>query len=88
MGRKQAKSVAMEACTQNITMAFRGLRAPNNRKDEGRVSSAEVFAQPKRPTEKYLTARVYNRLRFVEDLVREVAMKMRERLGAAGFSLN
>jgi GTP cyclohydrolase IB len=56
-------------------------------RDIEQVASAEVFALLKRPDEKYLTERAYSRPRFVEDLVREVAMKMRERAEVRWFSI-
>ena len=40
-------------------------------------ASSELYALLKRPDEKFVTERAYQRPRFVEDLVREVATKLR-----------
>ena len=40
-------------------------------------ASSELYALLKRPDEKYVTERAYERPRFVEDLVREVATRLR-----------
>jgi GTP cyclohydrolase I len=42
-----------------------------------RSSSSELYALLKRPDEKFVTERAYARPRFVEDLVREVATRLR-----------
>jgi GTP cyclohydrolase I len=41
-------------------------------------ASSDLYALLKRPDEKYVTERAYERPRFVEDLVREVGMRLRE----------
>ncbi len=40
-------------------------------------ASCEIYALLKRPDEKYVTERAYARPRFVEDLVRELATRLR-----------
>lgn len=40
------------------------------------VASCEVYGLLKRPDEKYVTERAYDNPRFVEDMVREVALKL------------
>jgi GTP cyclohydrolase I len=40
-------------------------------------ASCDLYALLKRPDEKYVTERAYERPRFVEDLVREVGTRMR-----------
>jgi len=40
-------------------------------------ASSELYALLKRPDEKYVTERAYERPRFVEDLVREVGTRLR-----------
>jgi GTP cyclohydrolase IB len=48
------------------------------------VASCELFGLLKRPDEKYVTERAYDNPRFVEDMVREVALRLNEdhRIGA------
>jgi GTP cyclohydrolase I len=48
-----------------------------------RAASCEVYGLLKRPDEKYVTERAYDNPRFVEDLVREVALALNrdERIG-------
>jgi GTP cyclohydrolase I len=41
-------------------------------------ASSELYALLKRPDEKFVTERAYQRPRFVEDLVREVGMRLRK----------
>ncbi len=47
-------------------------------------ASCELFGLLKRPDEKYVTERAYNNPKFVEDMVRDVAMRLNEddRIGA------
>jgi len=40
------------------------------------VASCELYSLLKRPDEKYVTERAYDNPRFVEDIVREVALKL------------
>jgi len=40
------------------------------------VASCELYGLLKRPDEKYVTERAYDNPRFVEDMVREVALKL------------
>jgi len=40
------------------------------------VASCELFGLLKRPDEKYVTERAYDNPRFVEDMVREVALRL------------
>ena len=40
------------------------------------VASCELYSLLKRPDEKYVTERAYDNPRFVEDMVREVALKL------------
>jgi GTP cyclohydrolase I len=47
-------------------------------------ASCEVFGILKRPDEKYVTERAYDNPKFVEDLVRDLALRLRQepRIGA------
>ena len=40
------------------------------------VASCELYGLLKRPDEKYVTERAYDNPRFVEDMVRETALKL------------
>ena len=42
------------------------------------VASCELYGLLKRPDEKYVTERAYDNPRFVEDMVREVALRLNE----------
>lgn len=50
-------------------------------------SSAQLFSLLKRPDEKYITEHAYNNPMFVEDVVREVAMKLKRNKKIISFSV-
>ena len=50
-------------------------------------ASCEIYSLLKRPDEKYVTEKAYDNPRFVEDLVREVYVKMNEREDITWFSV-
>jgi GTP cyclohydrolase I len=50
-------------------------------------SSAELFSLLKRPDEKYITEHAYNNPMFVEDVVREVAKKLKRNKKIVSFSV-
>jgi GTP cyclohydrolase I len=49
-----------------------------------KVASCELYGLLKRPDEKYVTERAYDNPKFVEDMVRDVALRFNqdERIGA------
>lgn len=50
-------------------------------------ASCEIYSLLKRPDEKYVTEKAYDNPRFVEDLVREIYVKMSEREEVSWFSV-
>jgi GTP cyclohydrolase I len=50
-------------------------------------ASCEVFGILKRPDEKYVTERAYDNPKFVEDLVRDVAMRLNDEPRIAGYTV-
>jgi GTP cyclohydrolase I len=48
-------------------------------------ASCEVFGILKRPDEKYVTERAYDNPKFVEDLVRDLALRLRQESRIAAF---
>jgi GTP cyclohydrolase I len=48
-------------------------------------ASCELYGILKRPDEKYVTERAYNNPKFVEDMVREVAVRMNEEPRVAAY---
>ena len=49
-------------------------------------ASCEVYGLLKRPDEKYVTERAYDNPKFVEDLVRDIALRL-ERISGCGFTV-
>jgi GTP cyclohydrolase I len=43
-----------------------------------KTASCELYGLLKRPDEKYVTERAYNNPKFVEDMVRDIAVKLNE----------
>jgi GTP cyclohydrolase IB len=50
-----------------------------------KVASCELYGLLKRPDEKYVTERAYDNPKFVEDIVRDVAVKFNEEDRIAGY---
>ena len=50
-------------------------------------ASCELWGLLKRPDEKYVTERAYDNAKFVEDLVRDVALSVKGFAGVASFSV-
>ncbi|MBL1142463.1 MAG: GTP cyclohydrolase I FolE2 [Proteobacteria bacterium] len=50
-----------------------------------KVASCELYGLLKRPDEKYVTERAYDNPKFVEDIVRDVAVKFNEENRIAGY---
>ena len=50
-------------------------------------ASCELWGLLKRPDEKYVTERAYDNAKFVEDLVRDVALSVRALPGVIGFEI-
>jgi GTP cyclohydrolase I len=50
-------------------------------------ASCEVFGILKRPDEKYVTERAYDNPKFVEDLVRDVAMRLNDEPRIAAYTV-
>jgi GTP cyclohydrolase I len=48
-------------------------------------ASCEVFGILKRPDEKYVTERAYDNPKFVEDLVRDLALRLRQESRISAF---
>nr|UOZ97122.1 GTP cyclohydrolase FolE2 [Cupriavidus sp.] len=51
------------------------------------AASCELWGLLKRPDEKYVTERAYDNPKFVEDLVRDIALALKEDRRVAGFSV-
>ena len=52
-----------------------------------KVASCELYGLLKRPDEKYVTERAYDNPKFVEDIVRDVAIKFNKDERIAGYSV-
>jgi GTP cyclohydrolase IB len=52
-----------------------------------RAASCELWGLLKRPDEKYVTERAYDNPKFVEDLVRDIALALKEDRRVTGFSV-
>lgn len=52
-----------------------------------RGASCEIYGLLKRPDEKYVTERAYDNPKFVEDMVRDVAMALTADARVAGFEV-
>jgi len=51
-------------------------------------ASCELWGLLKRPDEKYVTERAYDNPKFVEDLVRDIAVRLNEDKRVAHYSLS
>jgi GTP cyclohydrolase I len=51
-------------------------------------ASCEVFGLLKRPDEKWVTERAYDNPKFVEDLVRDIAMRLKEESAVRHWSVS
>jgi GTP cyclohydrolase I len=52
-----------------------------------RAASCELYGMLKRPDEKYVTERAYENPKFVEDLVRDIALELRNDARVAAFTV-
>jgi GTP cyclohydrolase I len=52
-----------------------------------RAASCELYGMLKRPDEKYVTERAYDNPKFVEDLVRDIALELKRDDRVAAFSV-
>ena len=52
-----------------------------------KVASCELYGLLKRPDEKYVTERAYDNPKFVEDIVRDVAVKFNEDDRILGYTV-
>jgi GTP cyclohydrolase FolE2 len=52
-----------------------------------RSASCKVYRLLKRPDEKYVTERAYDNPKFVEDLVRDVAIGLERQRGVVAFTV-
>ena len=78
----QRSHIVIEA---ELASSAAGLSLEDLARTAEEAASCEIWGILKRPDEKYVTERAYDNPRFVEDLVREVAMALDRNEAVAGY---